>query len=110
METTFGTWSSLAGVGSSRQVRIWAVALARQHPANCVHQLVGVLVSAARILQAMAHVVVHQAERDLVERRADGVDLSHDVDAAALVLDHPRDAAHLALDTREPLEQVVLRG
>jgi hypothetical protein len=45
-----------------------------------------VLVSAARILQAVPHVVIHQPERDLVERCADGVDLSHDVDAVALVL------------------------
>src|SRR5947207_3532357 len=84
------------------------IPLPRQHPTDRVHQLVGVLVSTTGILQAMAHVVVHQPKRDLVEGGTHGVDLSHNVNAVALVLDHARDATHLALDAREPLEQVVL--
>jgi len=38
-------------------------ALTREHPTHCVHQLVCVLISAARILEAVPDMVVHKAER-----------------------------------------------
>ena len=59
---------------------------------------------------AVARVLVEQAERDLVERGLDRADLGQDVDAVAVVLDHPLDAADLALDALHALEQLVLRG
>jgi hypothetical protein len=41
-------------------------------------------------------VVVEQAQRDLVERRLHSGDLGEDVDAVAVLVDHPLDAADLA--------------
>ncbi len=40
-----------------------ARALTREHPTHCVHQLVCVLIGAARILEAVPDMVVHKAER-----------------------------------------------
>ncbi len=40
---------------------------------------------------------------DTLHGGADGVDLGNDIDAIAVVGDHAGDAAHLALDTAEPL-------
>ena len=37
-----------------------------------------------------------------------GRDLREDVDAVALVLDHPLDSAHLSLDPVQPLDERVL--
>ena len=47
---------------------------------------------------------------DLVERGAHGADLGQHVDAVALVLDHARHAAHLALDAAEPRELGFLQS
>src|SRR5882724_7755229 len=50
----------------SRVNRRWCAArgaLTREHPTHCVHQLVCVLISAARILEAVPDMVVHKAER-----------------------------------------------
>ena len=60
---------------------------------------------------AVVHVVVEDLEREALERRLDGRDLREDVDAVAVVLDHPLDPAHLALDAVEPLdERLLVRG
>ena len=53
----------------------------------------------------MAHVGVEQAQADAVEGAAHGGDLGEDVDAVPLLLDHPRQAARLALDPAQPVEQ-----
>jgi uncharacterized protein YxjI len=53
---------------------------------------------------AVRGVIVEQAERDLVERGLDRADLREDVDAVAVVLDHPLHAADLALDALEALQ------
>ena len=45
---------------------------------------------------------------DLLERRRDGRDLGQDVDAVAVVLDHPLDPAHLPLDPVQALDERVL--
>ena len=55
-------------------------------------------------------VPVEQPERDLVERGLDGGDLRQDLDAVAVVVDHPLDAAHLALDLLQAGLQLVARG
>src|SRR4051812_18963086 len=87
---------------------------AREHAAHGAHQLVhlGVRVGWAGALagEAVARVAVEQAQGDAVQRGPRGVDLSEDVDAVAVLLDHPPDAAHLALDAREALEELVLVG
>src|SRR3712207_9583839 len=49
---------------------------------------------------AVPGMVVQEPERDLVQRGLDGRDLREDVDAVALLVDHPLDAADLALDAR----------
>src|SRR5262249_18515886 len=63
-----------------------------------------------RFQDAMPGMDVDQSQGDLVERRLDGRDLLHDVDAVAVLGDHAADAAHLALDAGEPLQELVLRG
>ena len=50
---------------------------------------------------------VEQTECDLVERRASGVDLSDDVDAVSVLVDHPGETAHLTLDARQSLLQIL---
>jgi len=57
---------------------------------------------------AVAHVLVEHAKRHAVERGTRRGDLGEDVHAVAILFDHARDAAHLALGTRESLEQLVL--
>jgi hypothetical protein len=52
--------------------------------------------------------VLEQAQGDLVEGGLDRRDLGDDVDAVALILDHPLDPADLALDPSQPLEQGLL--
>ncbi len=59
---------------------------------------------------AVLHVVVEHPQGDGLERRVDGAELREDVDAVAVVLDHPGDAAHLPLDPGEPAEQPFLVG
>jgi hypothetical protein len=55
-------------------------------------------------------VVVEEPERDLVEGRQDGRDLGEDVDAVAVVVDHARDATHLAFDSSQAPLQSPLGG
>src|SRR5690606_25610287 len=86
---------------------------APHQPAHGRHQLGGHLVRLA-LLGALGHAVPHvpveQAQRHLVQRGLDGADLREDVDAVAVVLDHPVDAAHLALDPGQPGLELVLGG
>ena len=64
----------------------------------------------SRAHHAVARVLVEEPERDLVQRGVDRRDLGEDVDAVAIVLDHALDAADLALDPAQALEQLVLGG
>src|SRR6187401_969984 len=57
---------------------------------------------------AVVHVVIEDLEGEALERRVHGSDLREHVDAIAVVLDHPLDAAHLALDPVEPANQRFL--
>src|SRR5829696_509687 len=57
---------------------------------------------------AVVHVLVEDLERDALEGSRGGRDLGEDVDAVALVLDHPLDPAHLSLDPVQPLDERVL--
>ena len=83
---------------------------AAHHAPDSCHQLLGALfllrVRAAN--DAVVRVVVEQAQGNLVERGLSSGDLRQDVDAVAVVLDHPLDAAHLPLDATQPLQQLVL--
>src|SRR5207247_3687711 len=63
---------------------------------------------ADRVRNAMVDVLIEDLEREAVERGADGGDLREDVDAVAVVLDHPLDAAHLSLDPVQALDQRFL--
>src|SRR5512133_4165172 len=78
-----------------------------REPPDGGHHLVGAIdaLLALGAHDAMACVVVEQAERDLVERGAHGADLGEDVDAVAIVLDHALDAADLAFDAAQALEE-----
>src|SRR3954447_14009103 len=97
--------------GARRPPRPAAGLLAAAHePADRGHHLVGLVGAVVRAgaHDAVARVVVEEAERDLVERRLDGGDLSEDVDAVAVLVDHPLHAADLALDAAQALEELVL--
>src|SRR5215218_6726372 len=61
-----------------------------------------------RLDDAVAQVFLEQAQRDRLQGLRHGRDLGEDVDAVLLVLDHPLQAAGLALDPAQALEVVVL--
>ena len=54
---------------------------------------------------AAVQVMLEQLQRERIERRLDGAHLRQYVDAVAIVVDHPPDAADLAFDAIEPLRQ-----
>ena len=85
---------------------------ASEEPADGGHHLLGPLVLLVGLGadHARVRVAVEQAERDLVERGLRGADLGEDVDAVAVVVDHPLDPADLTLDPPQPREQLVLGG
>ena len=56
----------------------------------------------------MVHVVVEDLERQALERGVHRGDLRQDVDAVAILLDHPLDAAHLSLDPVQSADERVL--
>src|SRR5438309_1836103 len=57
---------------------------------------------------AVLDVVVQYAEGEAVERGRNGAQLREDVDAVAVFLEHPLDAAHLAFDPVQALDEGVL--
>ena len=59
-------------------------------------------------VDAMRDVVAQDFLLDAAQRRAHRADLRDDVDAVAVVLDHAREAAHLALDAVEPFPSVAV--
>src|SRR6476661_2264629 len=59
---------------------------------------------------AVAEVLVEQAERHRLQRAVDRAYLGEDVDAVLVLVDHLRDAADLPLDAAQPLGVVVLVG
>src|SRR6185436_5371286 len=61
-----------------------------------------------RVRDAVPYVVLEQLHRDALERGRDGGDLRQDVDAVPLLLDHPLDAPHLALDPVQALDERIL--
>src|SRR4051794_17206716 len=97
---------------ASRRRGINHLAAAHEAP-DRAHQLGGALVAGLLALgahDAVAGVVVEEAEGDLVQRGLDGGDLREDVDAVAVLVDHLLDAAHLTLDAAQALGEVVLGG
>src|SRR5262245_42714960 len=63
---------------------------------------------AERAGDTVAHVLVEDLERERLERGVHGRDLGEDVDAVAVVLDHPLDPPHLALDPVQALDEGIL--
>ena len=57
---------------------------------------------------AVPQVLVEQGDGHALERLGRRGDLGEDVDAVGVLVDHPLEAAHLALDAAQPLEDVVL--
>jgi hypothetical protein len=84
MTVTFSTSMTVPPARSERP-------LSGDHAADGAHQLLGLLVWVARTSvasdEAMSDVPVPRSEADLVERSLGGVDLRHDVDAVAILLD-----------------------
>src|SRR5690606_39337375 len=60
------------------------------------------------IHDAVPEVLLDEAEAHRLERPRDRCDLGEDVDAVRVLVHHAGDAPHLALDTAQPLEVVVL--
>src|SRR2546429_1128157 len=58
-----------------------------------------------RVRHAVIHVIVEDLEGKALERRVHSCDLREDVDAVAVVLDHPFDATHLTFDPVQALDQ-----
>jgi hypothetical protein len=56
------------------------------------------------VLHAMPNVIAQHLEFNAPERRSNGGDLSDDVDAVAIFLYHPGEAAHLAFDPAQAFE------
>ena len=61
-----------------------------------------------RVAHAVGDVILEQLRADLLERGLDGRDLGQDVDAVAILVDHPLDAAHLPFDPVQALDDQVL--
>src|SRR5437764_2829960 len=93
-----------------RRRRPW-LAAAQQAP-DGAHELVGQLLRRSLSIafdDAVMGVIIKESEGDLVERRLDGRDLGDDVDAVAVLVDHPLDAANLAFDSPQPGLKLILR-
>src|SRR5215831_6089384 len=77
--------------------------------AHDVHQLfdlsalIGLVAGGDRMLHAMGDVIAQDLLLEAPKRGAHRRNLRHDVDAVAILVDHPRDAAHLALDPAQAL-------
>src|SRR5699024_3760447 len=68
----------------------------------------GLVGLAGGVDDAVADVVLEQAEADPLQRLGRRRDLGEDVDAVRVVLDHARYAPYLALDALEPREVLLL--
>jgi len=68
----------------------------------------GVGVVGCGLADAVPEVGVEQTEPNALERLAHRGDLRQHVDAVLVVVDHPLQAAHLALDPAQPVPEVVL--
>jgi len=79
-----------------------------------VHQLIKFfpLLLGATTFYGFDHAVVGVVFQDfrlnLIESRLDCPELSQNVDAIALILDHPSNSAHLPLDARQPGKTVLV--
>src|SRR5207249_8290280 len=75
----------------------------------CSSDLVNHCVTGAEgIRDTVVHVVVEDLERKALQCGRHGADLSEDVDAVPILLEHALDPAHLALDPVQSLDQRVL--
>jgi hypothetical protein len=61
------------------------------------------------MLDAMPDVIFEHLLLDAPERGTDGRDLRYDIDAVAILFQHAREAAHLTLDPRKPLQTLRFR-
>src|SRR5215207_1322020 len=87
--------------------------LAAPHqPGDRGHQLLGpLLLEILRAVDdAVARVVIHEPESDLVERRLNRGDLGQHFDAVAVFVDHVLHATDLALNAPQALEQLFFGG
>jgi DNA-binding FrmR family transcriptional regulator len=83
-----------------------ALGLLDDHARHC---LVGGVAAGDRTLDAVLDMVLEDLVLHAPERRPHRPDLGEDVDAVAVLLDHPRDPAHLPLDPPEPVAHAPLR-
>ena len=103
-----------AHVGSPRcVVRVWSgdqERTSRAMAAEASASFSSASASSARggVAHAVVEVVVEQQQRDVLQRAGRGRDLGQDVDAVRVLVDHARDAAHLALDLAQAREDDVL--
>jgi hypothetical protein len=85
-----------------------------REPLNGSEQLLALLARDVRVTggeglgDAVRDVVLEKLRRDPFERRLHGRDLREDVDAVAVLLDHPLDPPHLPLDPVQALGERLL--
>jgi hypothetical protein len=77
-------------------------------PADNFHQfrdlaaLISSIVAADRVFHAVGHVIPENFFLDTAQGRLDRGDLSDDIDAVAVLVDHLRETANLAFDAVQP--------
>jgi len=75
------------------------------HQLGDLATLLGLVARGDRAFDAMGDMIAQDFLLRAAQRRTHGRDLRDDVDAVAIVFDHPVEAADLALDAFEPLER-----
>jgi hypothetical protein len=84
-----------------------------RHPSQCFDEFRDLSVLFAfvprndRMLDAMSDVILDDLVFDACERGTNSRNLNQYVDAVAIVIDHPRDAADLTFDTVQPLQTAL---
>src|SRR5215469_3814545 len=79
-------------------------ALDHLHQLGDLAALLGLVAGRDRTLDAMGHMVAQHLLLDAAQRHPHGGNLRDNVDAIAVILDHPGKAADLAFDAPEALE------
>lgn len=72
------------------------------HDLGELYALILLVAAGDRMLDAVGHVVTKNLFLGTAQRRPDRRNLGDDIDAVAVVLDHPSEPADLAFDALEP--------
>src|SRR3974390_1872500 len=110
-DSRFKPWMPTTSAGMTIQLDIIPLAFGAAHD---VHQLfdlaplIGLVAGGGSVPHAVRDGIAQHFFLETPQRRAHRRDLGDDVDAVAIVLDHARNAAHLALDAVQPFRARLL--